>query len=225
MSRVLSNLSAPLVARLMMNDLRNRFDSVTLSGEPLPSSGPLILFCNHNYFHDGYLMWMMLRHHGRTVTTWMEELDQFPFFVAQGALPFPKDDEKRRFKTMRQTVARLRDVENHALFYFPTGDLQPANQTDSFGSDRVERIRRLIPEASVHACGIRVSMETGTRPTARIIVGKAIGIGEVRGSTDLDELLVELDQHSSEKETVLLTGKTGPESRWNFSLFKNLFIE
>ncbi len=105
--------------------LQNSLRAVYLRSEWLPNpSQSALLYCNHHYWWDGCLCYLLARHWRVTPLGWMEDLPRFPPFRLLGALPFPLDNLWVRVQTIRRTVVLLRQ-EPRLFFLFPEGVLHP----------------------------------------------------------------------------------------------------
>ncbi|MCS7273485.1 MAG: lysophospholipid acyltransferase family protein [Fimbriimonadales bacterium] len=102
--------------------LRGHFRAIYVQGAPPQEPRPLILFANHHYWWDGYLVYWLLRAWQRRPLTWMESYRQFPPFGALGALPFPPKQPMVRARTIRRTLLALQSPET-AVVLFPEGVL------------------------------------------------------------------------------------------------------
>jgi len=143
---------------------------------PLPD-GPVIAYSNHHSYYDGHLAWLLFRHVlDRPTTLWMAHWDQFPFFGAVGAQPFPPNALQRRLATLRRTAQRFCDNPKTVLVYFPEGELHPPDGgVRRFDQNVPPRLGRLYSEAtwwpyathvSTSGDGNRTALVRGGRPHA-----------------------------------------------------------
>ena len=127
LSNPLTRTLAWATGRLIMRSLRRQFRAVRLRERGRPDPGrSIIVFANHHYWWDGYLVHLLQQHWGfGTVMVWMREWRRFPPFGSLGAMPFPDDDMKTRIATIRQTLRTLKNTPS-MLFLFPERDLHSA---------------------------------------------------------------------------------------------------
>ena len=118
-----------IVERILRRSLAEAFRRVVLVGDPVDSDPgrPVVLYANHHYFHDSFLLWLVLRSFGRTSVSWMAEWDRVPLFAPVGARPFPPDDPARRATTIRATARSFVSNPAIGLIYFPEGVLHQAS--------------------------------------------------------------------------------------------------
>lgn len=215
-----------LVEAIMRRDLRQAFSRVEWIGPPpeVPPDASVVLYSNHHSFYDGYLLWLVVdKLLGRRTLTWMEDWQRFPFFAAVGALPFPADDPRARAATMRRTAKRFADSPGWGLVYFPEGVLHPPdNGLRPFDEGLLKRLDRLLPRKVWLPVALYVTWDGGARPVARL----AAGVAHAAVHGDEQAVLTALwhDLRTSDRPaTPLLTGKSGPEARWDFSPFAPFF--
>lgn len=215
------------VKQMMHRDLRRSFRRICWVGPApaLPDDRPVVLYANHHHFHDGYLLWLVIRDLlGRQAITWMEEWDRFPFFGAAGAYPFPPDDARRRMATMRRTAHRLRDEPGTALFYFPEGELHaPETGIHPFAEGAFARLDRLFPEKYWWPVAIHVTFRGEALPTALLTGGTLHPAADGEEHLRLETLWKSLRSGEPEMEQVLLEGQHSPHETWDFSFAQRFF--
>jgi len=201
-------------------------------GEPpaLPEGVPVVLYANHHYFHDGYLLWYLAaRRLGRPFALWMEAWDEAPLFAPLGALPFPKEDARRRAAPVRATVRRMTREPRTVLLLFPEGVLGvPDAGLAPFRADLPRLARLLPPETRWWPVAVHVTWWSDERPTA-LLTG-----GPLHDEPDGDEparLRALLDRLTAVRPVALgtshayplLDGGADPHARWNLTPLAPLF--
>lgn len=209
-----------LVEALLRWDLQRAFRTVYWVGEWPPSvpDGPVIAYANHHHYYDGHLGWLLLHEClDRPITLWMEEWDQFPFFGAAGAQPFPPDDPVRRAATLRRTARRFRTPPSPILIYYPNGKItSPDAGIDSFDPSALQRIASLYPEAQWWPLALHVTWRGHARPTALLRGGPAHD-WDGHEHDRLTEHWSALQQPSPSPLHQLLDGRRSASERWSFS--------
>lgn len=220
---------APLVRRLMLRSLRTAFYQVVWMGPApeLPPGRPVIAYANHHYFHDGYLMWLLLeRLVHRPGITWMADWDRFPFFAPTGALPFPPGDAGRRAETIRRTRRRLAEHPETVLVLFPEGRLHDADDgVDAFDGAALQRLAGVLaPELVWWPVAIRLVWQKSSRPVALLAGGPYHAAMDGAGRQRLEDLLErQLTGISTGDGHVLLRSAASPQERWDFRFARTLF--
>lgn len=163
-----------LVRWIMRRSLHRSFRRVCWVGEwpSLPPDRPVVLYANHHYFHDGYLIWLLLHALRRNGIIWMREFNRFPLFRKVGALPFPDDDPLRRATTLRTTIRQMRRDSKSILAYFPEGRLHPPeDDLLAFSNQPLRRLHRLLPAPVWWPVALHVTWWGEPHPTALLTGG------------------------------------------------------
>lgn len=214
-----------LVAALIRRDLRRGFRRIVWLGSPpaLPHGHPAVLVANHQSFYDGHLLWLLVTQAlGRPFVVWMEELERFPFFATQGALPFPRDDSARRAATIRRTRRSLQRRPASVLCYFPEGTLHsPDEPLRPFTPERLDRLHRVLGAPHWWPVAIHVTWWRDSRPTAFLAAGPPRRSPRGSERAELEELRQRLRRVEGERH-VLYEGRPGPEERWNLRWMRRL---
>lgn len=218
---------AHLLARLMRRDLQRSFRQVCWVGPvpSLPPGRPVVLLANHHYFHDGYLLWLVVTRllHRRPVT-WMAEWDRYPFFSLVGAFPFPPDDPHRRARTLRHTCHLFQEQPDAVLVYFPEGRLhRPDEGLLPFPIDALQRLDRLLAQPCWWPVALHLTWEGGPRPVALLTGGTPCQSLESDAYERLSATWRTLQTASPEDRTVLLEGLPDAHKRWNFRFLSPWF--
>jgi len=206
---------------LLERSLRGSFRRIVWCGalEPPPPGVPLVIYANHQVFHDSYaLACLVERALGRRTVVWMEAFEKFPFFGLLGARPFPATDPAARVRTIRATRALMARDPAHALIYYPEGRLHPAEEDLlPFEAGRFARLDRVLPSPKWWwPVALRVTGWHEARPTLRITAGEPHARATGREADTLRGLLARLEAPSAESH-ILLDGRRGPDERWDFS--------
>lgn len=220
--------------RIIRSGLRSSFRRVVWAGDRPPEDPapgrPLVLYANHHYFADSYLLWhlttQVLR---RPMLVWMEAWDQAPLFGPVGALPFPSEDARQRVQTVRETAWRMARDPRTVLFLYPEGTMGvPEDGLQIFRAD-LARLARVLPDEVVWwPVGVRLSWWGESRPTA--ILGPGAAHEHVEG-TEADRLAAVLDRLrevrpgnlDAGRAHSILEGTAGADERWDLSRLAPFF--
>lgn len=215
-----------LVEGLLRSELRQAFRRVYWVGPWPPSlpTGPLIAYANHHHYYDGHLGWLLFQEClDRPTTLWMAEWDEYPFFGAVGAQPFPPGDAARRATTLRRTARRFEATPQTVLIYYPEGQLHPPEDGIwPFDSDIIPRLARLYPTAQWWPFAIHVSWRGHARPTAFLTGGPA---HEANGNEHrrLSKLWSHLRRPDPGPLHSLMQGRASASEVWSFSFAASFF--
>ena len=215
-----------LVEGLLRFDLHRAFRRVCWVGDwppPLPDA-PVIAYANHHHYYDGHLAWLLFqRCLDRPATLWMAEWDQFPFFGAVGAQPFPPDDPGRRAATLRRTGRRFHSSPETVLVYYPEGELRPPDEgIGAFDPEAPLRLARLYPEAVWWPLAVHVTWRGFARPTA-LLTGGSVHKADGHERERLTNQWHSLHQASSSPLHSLLDGTHSASEVWSFSFARSFF--
>ncbi len=226
-------LARRFAERIIRSDLRSVLRRVVWAGarveDPAPGR-PLVLYANHHYFLDSYLLWHLTTQVlQRPMLVWMEAWDRAPLFGPVGALPFPADDPRQRVRTMRETARRMERDPRTALFLYPEGAMcPPEDGLQPFLADLV-RLERVLPETVAWwPVGVRLTWWGERLPTA--VLGAGAAHPQVEGA-EPDRLAAVLDrlgdvrpEHlASDRAHVLLEGAPGADERWDLTRLAPVF--
>ena len=231
-----SSLPARLARRateaLILRDLRRSFRRVVWIGdgpEP-PENRPVVLYANHHSFYDGYLLWLLVRSAlGRPPVLWMEQLQQAPLFGPVGALPFPPDDDRQRFRTIRETARRLREEPQTILLFFPEGKLRATDLGLGPFQTNFRQLARLLPDNTLWwPVALRATWWGEDRPTALLTSANPLETPSGHEREDLQTLLDDLSNISPAimqegGARLLLDDRKSAEERWDLSRLAPLF--
>ena len=217
------SLTASAVAGLMKHSLRTAFRRVCWVGRrpSLPHDRPVVLYANHHNFYDGYLLWLVTaRWLERRGLVWMEDADRFPFFKAQGALPFPPDDARRRAAAIRRTIRRFERDARTVLVYFPEGHLHPPEDgLLPFAPEAMQRLDRLLPNTVWWPVAVHATWWGEPRPTALLTGGMPHEQVDGGERAHLEALWQNLRCRVPQTYHTLLTGRSSVTG-WDFSGLK-----
>jgi hypothetical protein len=224
--------AAHLVERMILRDLRTTFRRVVWVGAPPaalvpPAGAPLAIYANHHYFHDGYLLWLLVRHHlRRRLVIWMRDWERAPLFAPIGALPFPEDDRAARLATVRETSRRLRGEAGTIFLYYPEGDLRPPDSgIGPFETERFARLARIFPDdVAWWPVAMHVTWWGEDRPTAVLAAGNVHRTPDGQEQDRLEALLARArGVRPGDDHLVLLDGRRSAQERWNLRVLAPLF--
>lgn len=168
------SLISALVEWMLLRSLKGYFHAVYLTTkQPVDPDRPTIVYSNHHYWWDGYLLHLLARElrPGRAMI-WMPKLDAFRPFALLGAMPFPAQDAIKRASTVRRSLRRLREGPN-LLFMFPEGESHPAPKVDPFLPGLYWLARRL-PEVVFVPLAIHIEQATEQFPVAYLMIGEPL---------------------------------------------------
>ena len=231
--RLGSRVARRFAERIVASDLRSVLRRVVWAGERVedPAPGrPLVLYANHHYFLDSYLLWhlttQVLR---RPMLVWMEAWDRAPLFGPAGALPFPANDARQRVRTVRETARRMERDSRTTLILYPEATIDvPEAGVRPFRAD-LPRVAHVLPEAAVWwPVGVRLTWWGERLPTA--VLGAGAAHEHVEGA-EADRLTAVLDrlrevrpEHlASGGAHVLLEGSPGADERWDLARLAPFF--
>lgn len=212
------------VGNMVRRTVRQRFRQVLWIPPRQPLAAPCIFVANHNGWHDGYLMYHLVKALGLPSLDWIEEFGAFPAFAAIGGMPFPNDDASARAKTIRSTI-RLMKSQQASLVLFAEGRLHPGPGVLPLGKS-LATVAKHVPQATVVPVAIRYRMGIHERPEAFMMVGVPVqSNGDPRDPTReaLCATLVELDRHIARLDVsgitegfqVLVDGTKDVNERWD----------
>jgi 1-acyl-sn-glycerol-3-phosphate acyltransferase len=191
---------------------------------------PLVLYANHHYVHDGYLLWLLVvRALGRPALVWMEAWERAPLFAPLGALPFPPGDARTRARTIRATARRMAADPRTVLFLYPEGALGPPDAgLAPFRADLPRLAPLLPPETHWWPVGVHATWWAEARQTALLAAGPPHPAPDGREAERLAALLARLRAArpadlAAGHAHPLLDGRRGPEERWDLSRLAPLF--
>lgn len=232
--RLPERLARRFAERLIRSDLRSGLRRVVWAGERPPADPapgrPLVIYANHHYFPDSYLLWhLTTRVLRRPMVVWMEAWDRAPLFGPVGALPFPADDARQRVRTVRETARRMVRDPRTALYLYPEGHMGvPEAGLQPFRAD-LARLERVLPESAVWwPVGVRLSWWGESRPTALLGAGEAHervdGAEPERLAAVLRQLREARPEHlATGRAHTILDGAPGADERWDLSRLAPFF--
>jgi 1-acyl-sn-glycerol-3-phosphate acyltransferase len=207
-----SGLLGKLVGGMIRRTVRARFRNVYWRVAPERITQPAIFYANHHGWHDGYLMYHVVKALKAPSVDWITEFDAFPLFRTVGGMRFPKGDVAARAVTMRRTLRMLAAGEK-SLILFPEAHLHAGPCLLPF--DRfLERAVLSMPHVAAYPVAIRYEMGVHERPEAWISVGNAVTEGF---ESALEMQLHKLTRSIAEEENfdVLVRGTGDVNERWD----------
>lgn len=216
-----------LLRRMILSSLRQSFRRVCWVGPmpDLPPNTPVVIYANHHYFHDSYLLWLVIEKMlNRRSLVWMAEWDAFPFFAALGAYPFPSNNPRRRAVTVRQTCKAFQAHPESMLIYYPEGTLHPPDEgLLPFSTDTFKRLDRVFPAKVWWPVALHITWWGEERPTALLAGGQPHTDAASDAQATLETLWHRLQTTQPGSAQVLLEGKTSSAERWRFTYLTGFF--
>ena len=224
-----ARLARGIIGRSLRQDLRRVVWLGPPPRERVPAGAPVVLYANHHYFHDSYLLWHLTeRVLDRRFRVWMEAWERAPLFGPIGALPFPSGDARTRAATLRRTARQMADDPATALVLYPEAHLGPPDAgLQPFSPDLLPRLARVFP-ADTQWCpvGVRITWWGEERPTAILTAGPVHPAPDGHEADRLNALLRQLSACHPAKNTapalppntsLLLDGAPADSERWDLS--------
>lgn len=200
-----------MVGGMIRRTLRARFRTVYWN-QPGAVQGPVILAANHHCWHDGYLMYALVKRLGLISVLWAEEYAAFPLFGKIGALPYPVGDAGARAVTLRHSLEAL--AQGRSLCVFAEGVLHTPPDVWPVG--------RAVPWLSrksgvpVLPLGFRVEMSMHERPEAWVCVGEPLPVGADEQSIgQAIEFCLEQTRRAGVDWPILVQGTLDVNERWD----------
>lgn len=160
------------VEKMIERSVRARFHTVFWRKEDFEFQKPVIFVPNHHGWHDGYLMFHLIRNLQIECLDWITEFDAFPLFAKVGGMPFPADDPARRATTVRTTIRRMNE-ERKSLILFAESDLHRPPEILPLGK-ALETVLKHVPGSQVVPVAIVYQMSLHERPEAALSVGAPV---------------------------------------------------
>ena len=241
MRQLLRQNSARLGAHLIGRSLRGDLRRVVWAGEApasvIPTGAPVVLYANHHYFHDSYLLWHLVRRVlERRFLVWMEAWERAPLFGPLGALPFPLGDLRARAATLRRTARLMAADPRTALVLYPEAHLSPPDAgLQAFSPELLPRLARVLPaDAQWCPVGVRMTWWGEERPTALLAAGTPHAHPDGEEPDRLDALLGRLQSVRPTRTgtgglvlppgcSLLLDGRQADSERWDLSRLAPLY--
>ena len=214
-----------MIQASMASDLKKAYKEVRWVGNfpTLPENESVFFYMNHQHYFDGHLVWLLgWRIFKRPFWVWMEEWDRFPFLRVLGALPFPKNDLRKRIKVMQFTQEALKK-EKRDIYFFPEATLHsPQEALLTFPSRIFERMDTLTHHKHWLPIAIKAYITTDARPILLVTCGEMHSQIDGQERQRLENALDKLSQHTL-PQTLLFSGTPNPDTLWNFKFLKRFF--
>jgi hypothetical protein len=209
----------PLVQAAMAADLKKAYKAVIWVGElpELPKNTSVFFYLNHQHYFDGHLVWLLgWRIFKRKFWVWMEEWDNFPMLRVLGALPFPKDDLRKRVKVVQFTQNELQKENSDVHLHSPQEDLAP------FPPRIFERMDALTHQKVWLPIAARAVVTQDAYPTLFVSCGDFHRQIDGTERERLCAVLAKIND-TTQPQTVVFQGTPNPDSKWNFKFLKRFF--
>lgn len=160
-----------IVAGMIRRSTRSRLRNLYWSPPSQPLKSPVIFYCNHHGWLDGYLMFHVVEKLRMRALDWIEEFDTFPLFRSVGGMRYAAGDTSGRAGTIRKTI-RLMNAEKRSLILFAEGvlhrppDIWPLGRALQLVAQKVNGVT-LVPTAIYYEHSIH------ERPEAWVSLGES----------------------------------------------------
>lgn len=200
------------------NTVRARFRKVYWRKEAEIPPAPVVFCANHHGWHDGYLMFHLVKAVNRPSLDWIAEYDAFPLFRYAGGLPFPPNDVGRRTATLRKTIREMN--AGRSLILFPEVHLHTPPEILEVGKS-VELLQKQAPSATFLPVSIVYRMDLHERPEAFMSVGNPVESGPALASRLRERMAVDVERLKRDALLgeqgfeVLVEGTLDVNERWD----------
>lgn len=160
-----------LVGGMIRRSTRSRLRNLYWSAPQEPLTAPVIFYCNHHGWLDGYILFHVVEKLKLKALDWIEEFDSFPLFAKAGGMRYAAGDTTGRATTIRKTI-RLMNSEKLSLMLFAEGVLHrpptiwPLGKALQLVAEKVKGVT-LVPTAIYYEHSIH------ERPEAWVSLGSS----------------------------------------------------
>jgi 1-acyl-sn-glycerol-3-phosphate acyltransferase len=210
-------LLGKLVGKMILRTVRARFRNVYWV-PPTDVPEQCIFVANHHGWHDGYIMFQVVKALNRPSLDWIQEYDSFPLFGKVGGMPFPLGDATKRAATIKSTIRQMRD-EGKSLMLFENGVLHRGPEVTEIGKS-VDLILRKVPTAVVVPVAIRYEMGIHERPEVFVRLGEPLNSEQDVRSVAKMHIEKLLNDQSEQNWQVLTAGTPDVNERWDARKFR-----
>jgi 1-acyl-sn-glycerol-3-phosphate acyltransferase len=160
-----------MVGGMIRRSVRSRLRNLYWSAPQEPLTAPVIFYCNHHGWLDGYILFHVVERLKLKALDWIEEFDAFPLFAKAGGMRYAAGDTTGRATTIRKTI-RLMNAEKRSLMLFAEGVLHrppaiwPLGKALQLVAEKVKGVT-LVPTAIYYEHSIH------ERPEAWVSLGSA----------------------------------------------------
>ena len=171
-----------LVGGMIRRSTRSRLRNLYWSAPKEPLTAPVIFYCNHHGWLDGYVMFHVVEKLKLRALDWIEEFDAFPLFSKVGGMRYAAGDPTCRATTIRKTI-RLMNAEKRSLMLFAEGVLHrppaiwPLGKALQLVAEKVKGVT-LVPTAIYYEHSIH------ERPEAWVSLGEKHGFSSLEDCHD-----------------------------------------
>lgn len=118
-----------IVNAYVRRKVRRAFRAIWTTGALPSGEAPLLVYCNHTSFWDGFIAHQLCEAAKLDGYCLMEEanLSRYRFLARIGAFSVKRDDPRSTLPTLRYT-RELLQRDRAAVFFFPEGDIRPFGQ-------------------------------------------------------------------------------------------------
>lgn len=207
-----------IVGRMIRNTVRARFHNAYWIPPTQSIAPPAIFITNHHGWHDGYIMYHVVKKLGLPSLDWIQEFDVFPHFAKVGGLPYPVGNPQIRAKTIRQTIRLMQD-QRKSFVMFAEGVLHSPPSILPLGK-ALKLLAKQVPHATLVPVAIKYELSLHERPEAFVLFGQALPntpniLTEAHAA--LTETLFQLNHKVQDRESfdLLAAGTPDVNERWD----------
>ncbi|MCU0315091.1 MAG: hypothetical protein MUC92_00700 [Fimbriimonadaceae bacterium] len=161
-----------MVGAMIRRSVRKGFHNVYWNPPTYPVTPPILFFCTHHGWYDGYLMYHVVTKLQCRSLDWIQEFDAFPLFSKVGGMPYRLGDPLGRAQTIRRTIHLMKN-ESRSLILFPEGILHYPPEVLPFG-DTFAFLKRKVPRLQLLPVAISYQSSLQERPEAFIRFGQPL---------------------------------------------------
>lgn len=209
MSTQTVGLTGWFVGGMIRRSIRTRLRNLYWSPPKEDLSAPVIFYCNHHGWQDGYVMFHVVEKLKLKALDWIQEFDTFPLFSKVGGMRYPADDPTGRAQTIRRTI-RLMNQNQWSLMIFAEGVLHRPPSIWPLGK-ALQILAQKVDGVTMVPTAIYYEHSLHERPEAWVSCGAAhsfesVDDCQVRLESELTSLR---DRISNEEEFPILARGTG----------------
>lgn len=209
------------VGAMIRRNLKKSFHTIYWLPPELPLEAPVLFTCNHNGWHDGYLMFAVAEKLDLPCYAWIERYDSFPLFKYIHGLPYRRGKATERAATFRQTVKGMAKKGMSAAL-FPEAVLHPGPEVKEFG-EAITELAKAVPNLTLVPTAIQYRKDIHERPEAFIKFADPLvdQRRDAKSARDAVESLVTDMRGTSDLRkdmTILMRGTKDVDERWGSKL-------
>ena len=160
-----------LVGGMIRRSVRSRLRNLYWSASKETLQAPVIFYCNHHGWLDGYIMFHVVEKLKLKALDWIEEFDAFPLFSKVGGMRYAAGDTGGRAGTIKKTI-RLMNSEQRSLMLFAEGVLHRPPQIWPLGK-ALQLVAEKVKGVTLVPTAIYYEHSIHERPEAWVSLGTA----------------------------------------------------